>query len=710
MARYIRLRLSTTLLLLTFSVMVYAQAENWQTIADRHHLAAYLVAGLLIGVFVMIFSNRLYYFQEQKVNTRSKQLNTQLALVLKSNKTQLWTYDSGNLFTLLSSETISRSVYIPIDFSQFYNHEDFRELRKRILAILKEEVLSDTLFVKDNKGEKIYEVNISVLKRDHKHHPKVLLGIQRDITESKRRNENTHSLSLQYQTVFNSSLVDMIYYDANGRLVDLNEKACETFMIANREQFLKKYVHINDIPSYRNININELYDSIRLSSITDIDQVKQEDERIPDLNLRGTCYYEAILTPIRNEKGQLLGIMAAGRNITEMVESHHKQEEEVLLLQRTTKQIQAYIQNINYTLRASGVRMITYHPGRHELCIYSDLNKVQYRLSQIRCASLIHVADRRKLRGLFMRMDHGKTGNISEVLHTIFHDEQKRDIYMNFSLIPMTDKDGNVTHYFGMCRNETEMKYTEMRLFEETKKAQETEELKNSFLLNMSYEIRTPLNAVLGFAELFNSPHDAEDEPVFAQEIKQNTNELLRLINDILFISRLDAKMVEFNLEPCDFAALFDGWCYMGWSTLNPAVKPIVDNPYNHLVLNIDEQHLGQVIQKICSCSAAYTKEGMVRAKYEYHHGELSIVLEDTGIGISKEALSHVFDRFARNDLNLPSSTGLDMPIVKELVEQMGGQIEIQSELGRGTTCYVMIPCEMISREKKTKMNTKETT
>ena len=704
MARFIRLRLSTTLLLLVFSMAAYAQAETLETIADRHHLAAYLVAALLIGVFVMIFSNRLYYFREKEVNTRARQLNTQLGLVLDSNKTQIWTYDSEKVFTLLSSETVSKTTFMPIDFSQFYNHEDFGELRKQMTAIMNEESLSETILVRDYEGQNTYEVNLSVLKRDHKHHPKVLLGIQRDITESKRRDENRHSLSLQYQTVFDSSLVDMIYYDADGRLVDLNEKACETFMIADRENFLKKNVHINDIPSYRHINIHELYDSIRLSSITDIDQVKKEDERIPDLNLRGTCYYEAILSPIRDENGKLHGVMAAGRNITEMVESHHKQEEESLLLQHTTKQIQAYIQNINYTLKTSGVRLITYHPKRHELRIYSDLNKIQYRLSQIRCASLIHVSDRRKLRGLFMRMDQGKTGNISEVLHTIFHDEQKRDVYMSFSLIPMTDKDGNVTQYFGMCRNETEMKYTEMQLLEETKKAQETEELKNTFLMNMSYEIRTPLNAVLGFAELFNSPHDVEDEPVFAQEIKQNTNELLNLINDILFISRLDAKMVEFNQEASDFATLFDGWCYMGWSALEPGVKPIIDNPYNHLVVNIDEQHLGQVIQKICACSVIFTKEGSVRAKYEYHHGELSIVIEDTGCGIRKEMLPYVFDRFVRDDQNRLNGTGLDMPIVKELVEQMGGQIEVQSEVGKGTTCYVMIPCEIISREKKTEM------
>ena len=697
-------KLSTTIFLLLCATTVYAQTESWDTIADRHHLAAYLVAGLMIGLFVMIFSNRLFYFREQEVNTRARQLNTQLALVLNSNKTKVWTYSPQKIFTLLSSETATKEVYAPIDFSQYFNHEDFEELRQRLTSILIQEKVSETLLVRSHDNQKTYEINISVLKRGKNHVPSVLLGIQRDITERQVRNEKRHNLSLQYQTVFDTSLVDMIYYDGEGYLVDLNEKACETFMIADRERLLKQRVHIHDIPSYREINIEELKDNVRLSSITDISQVKQEDERVPDVRLGGICYYEAMLCPIRDENGTLHGVMAAGRNITEMVESHHKQEEEAQLIQKKTKQIQAYIQNINYTLRTSGVRMITYHPGRHELHIYSDLNKIQYRLSQVRCASLIHHSDRRKLRGLLTRMDKGKAGTITEVLRTIFHDEQGRDVYMNFSLIPMTDKTGNVTHYFGLCRDETEMKYTEMRLLEETMKAQETEELKNTFLMNMSYEIRTPLNAVLGFAELFNSPHDVEDEPVFAEEIKRNTDELLQLVNDILFISRLDAKMVEFTKEKTDFATLFDGWCYLGWSALGPSVNAIVDNPYNHLVLNIDEQHLGQAIQKICTCSAAYTKEGMVRAKYEYHHGELSIVLEDTGIGISKEALPHVFDRFARNDSGLLSSTGLDLPIVKELVEQMGGQIEIQSELGKGTTCYVMIPCEMISREKKTEM------
>ena len=255
-----------------------------------------------------------------------------------------------------------------------------------------------------------------------------------------------------------------------------------------------------------------------------------------------------------------------------------------------------------------------------------------------------------------------------------------------------------------MLRNDTEMVYTERQLIKETEKAQETEELKNTFLLNMSYEIRTPLNAVIGFAELFNEPHDVEDEPVFSDEIKRNTNELLALVNDILYISRLDAKMVEFNYQETDFATLFEGYCYMGLSALNPDVKIQVENPYNRLMVKIDEQNIGEVIQKLCVNAARVTKAGTIRAKYDYRHGELNITIEDTGKGLSAKELPHVFDRFVRDENNQREGTGLDMAIIKELVEQMGGTIEVQSEEGKGSATYVIIPCEMTAMEKKTEI------
>jgi signal transduction histidine kinase len=131
-----------------------------------------------------------------------------------------------------------------------------------------------------------------------------------------------------------------------------------------------------------------------------------------------------------------------------------------------------------------------------------------------------------------------------------------------------------------------------------------------------------------------------------------------------------------------------------------------VENPYNQLMVNIDQQNLEMVITKICVITATHSQEGTIRAKYEYRHGELMITIEDTGPGLSAKALSKIFDRFVHDEDVQRQGTGLDMPIVKELVEQMNGTIELQSELGKGSSFYISIPCEMASFDKKTEILT----
>ena len=673
-------------------------------IMDFQHISLCLLAMLVIAIVVMITYNRIYYRREKEIITNTSQMNTQLALVLDSNKTQVWTFDPMKRVFVVLQEGNTGKEYTPLDFAQFFKHDDFNNLRQFMTTILNGEKESGTMMVssqeEEGKPTLTYEIHVSVLSRDRQGTPQTLLGIQRDTTEDVIRQEESRRLSLRYHTVFDSSLVDMIFYNEDGVLTDINNKALESFGVKDREALLKRKVKITDIPSYRDIDFEHLENTV-LSSITDIDKTKQTDERIPELTIGGKYYYEVTLSTLRDEQHHLHGVIAAGRNITEMVHSHHRQQENRKLLKATTKEKKAYITNINYTLRASGVRIFRYSPDTHQLDISSDLNKVQYRLSQIRCASLVDETDRRRLRGLLLRLDHRRQEAFTTTFRTIFRDEQNRNIYLTFSTVPVTDKDGTIIHYFGLCRNDTETIYTEARLREETEKAQETEGLKNTFLTNMSYEIRTPLNAVVGFAGLYNAPHDEADEAVFAEEIKRNTGRLLQLVNDILFISKLDARMVEFNYHETDFAALFEGYCYMGWSMLNPGVTVSVENPYNHLMVTIDEKNLCEVIQKICAHAARNTTEGTIRAKYEYHHGELSIAIEDTGKGIPTEAMSHLFDRFTKNETVHQYDTGLELPIIKELVEQMGGTIEIQSEEGKGTTTYVIVPCEMSSLEKR---------
>ena len=693
---------------LMLPILAYAQIEDVRAAFDTRHLVAYLVAAFLISVFVMLFYNRIYYFREKLVSSDTERMNAQLAMILESSKTQTWTYDvNKKTFTKFSEHGQKETVYIPIDFSQFYDREDFLSMRKIIQDICNWESRFGSLTVKSAPDKEadgkqhIYNVTISILRYDQRNKPTILLGTQQDITEDQEKATKNRNLALMYHTVFNTSLIDMIYFDANGVIQEINDKACESLMVKDKQALLDSKITLADMPALKGVDFNTL-DKMYSSTYTKVKDIKNPMGEFEE-GQEGV-YYEQNVTSIHDHEGALSGVVLAGKNITEMVLSQHRQMEAAKQLQETTKAIEAYIRNINYSLKVSDVRLMNYDPDTHMMEVSSDLKQAQYRLTQVRALSLIKPEERRRARGLLTRMDNRRKGVITITLETLLRDDFGRNIFLNFNLMPITNKEGEVTHYFGMCRNETEMTYTEMQLQEESAKAQETEQLKNSFLLNMSYELRTPLNAVIGFAGLYNGEHNEEDEPVFAEEIKKNTGTLLQLINDILFISRLDAHMIEHNYQMSDFALLFEGWCYMGWSNISPNVKAIVDNPYNQLVVNIDQTNLAMVIEKICTMTAMHTIEGTIRAKYEYRHGELMITIEDTGPGLSAEALSKVFDRFVHDESVERQGTGLDMPIVKELVEQMNGTIEIQSEEGKGMAFYISIPCEMASFDKKTEI------
>ena len=670
------------------------------TAFDFDHLLVYLVAALLIAMFVLIFYNRLYVYREQEVNSQNRSQNARLALILKTGWVRLWIYDVAKRHYFLMSETGELTQeYNPVEFFEFFERDDFEVLRRVIFDITEGKRTRGDMKMRssvlDGSERRHYEVNVSVAARDRHGSVTRLLGLQRDVTDSIRKEQEVGQLLMRYHTVFNSSLSDMAYYDRAGILRDINDKACRTFNIRDRQLLIGGTHSLADNPLFSGIDLNRL-EPRRTTSIVDFDQ-----PRLARFGLKGTMYYESTLNPIRNADGELEGIYISGRNVTEMVESYHQQQQGIVRLRHATRSIEDYIRNINYALQVSDVRLVNYYPHSFTLEVSNNVNKAQLRLSQLRCIRLATPRFRRAVSSVLNRMDHLATRPIEQIIETEIRDKQGRPIWWMFNMVPMFDAQGRVERYFGMCRNMTETVETERRLAVETKKAQETELLKQSFLTNMSYEIRTPLNTVVGFAELFEADHDVADEPVFVEEIKKNSGSLLLLINDILFLSRLDANMIEYKKDFVDFALLFESHCQMGWSRVSPQVKTVVDNGYEHLVVNIDQENLGQVIQKLCVNAAYFTHEGTIRAKCDYWRGELMISIEDTGVGIDSATLPHVFDRFVRNRNEELCGTGLDLPIVQELVRQMGGTIEMQSELGKGTTAWVTIPCEATRIEKK---------
>lgn len=669
------------------------------------HIMIGLIAIMLIAIAVILFYNRLWLSREKKENADNKNKTNRLAIILQTGRLRLWIYKvSKRRYVSITETGDYTEEYNPIDFALFFDRDDFERMRSIIFEIREGIRESGTIRIKGipeaDGSQKQYEVMLSIVERDDKGRAKTLLGVQRDITDILRREQEVSQLLMRYHTVFNSALSDMLYYDKDGYLSDINDKALETFNIADRQELIHSRQQLKDNLLFGSIDFKDT-DVIRTTAIAEKDYLERNESRLKLLEDSDKFYYEASINSVTNQNGELEGTYISGCNVSEMVESFHRQEAGVKQLRKVHKNIQKYIHNINYALRVSGVRLVSYYPDSFTFEITNNINQTQLTMSQVRCIRLASPRFRKDVSIALNRLDHRVPKPIDLTIEIILHDQKGRPIWLMFNMIPLFNDKGKVERYFGMCRNMTDMVETERRLSVETRKAQETETLKQSFLTNMSYEIRTPLNTVVGFAELFETDHDPADETVFVDEIKKNSNQLLELVNDILFLSRLDADMIESNVTETDFALVFDSCCLVGLNNAKPGVKTIIQNDYEHLVVDIDIDLVNKVIQRECLIAAAFTSQGTIHCKYEYWHGELILTFEDTGAGFDENIESTIFERLEHNPKLTDYGTGLDLPIIQAMVHKLGGKIEIQSEKNKGTTARITIPCKASLIERK---------
>ena len=628
-----------------------------------------------------------------------------LALIMKTSKLRLWFYDPATRhYCYLSEAGDYEREFNPSEFARFFFRDDLEKMRSIIFDICdgKQDTAKVSLRGRAEKESdcKYYEMSISVVSRGDNGLPTLVMGIQHDVTEEYRRQQKINQLLARYHTIFNSSLLDMLYYDKNGVLTEINERACKSFNVKSREQVLDGSFLLKNNPFYSQIPLNEMTNTLT-GSIIDFRDFGLPEYRLEEFGLAGKMYYESTINPIRNEQGEVEGVYMSGRDISEMVNSYHRQQASLKQLQQGTDSIRQYIANIDYALSVSGVQLVNYYPHSYTFELINRETKKRMRMSQLRCIRLATMRFRRTVNSALNRMDHLTKRGIMQAIEIEIRDKKGRQIWLLFNMVPMLNEKGEVDRYFGTYRDITDMVATEQQLAVETKKAQETELLKQAFLTNMSYEIRTPLNNIIGYAGLFTGDHDESDEPFFIEQIRQSTGELLLLVNDVLYISRLEANMEEYKKESVDFAFAFEGYCQNGLSNIKPGVQSVIVQPYNKLLVDIDSNHVSMIIQRLCNLSSLMTTHGSITVSYEYHRGELTIRWEDTGSGFTAEIAPHIFDHFARHEDGGLIGSGLDLPIVQLMTKQMGGSIEIQSDYGKGTSVWVSIPCTASVIEKK---------
>ena len=228
------------------------------------------------------------------------------------------------------------------------------------------------------------------------------------------------------------------------------------------------------------------------------------------------------------------------------------------------------------------------------------------------------------------------------------------------------------------------------------KQIAEKAELKQSFLNNMSHEIRTPLNAIVGFTNLLIAEGADEIEPeekaTMLEIINTNNELLLKLVNDVLEISRLDSGNLSFDIKECDITKIVKE-IYMTYQTLiQPSLNFLLElDETVSLPANIDSLRFTQVISNFLNNANKFTKKGTITlgGKIDKEHREVCVYVKDTGKGIDDKELMMIFDRFYKTD-EFEQGSGLGLSICKVIIERLAGRIEVHSEVGKGS-CFSVV-------------------
>ncbi len=236
------------------------------------------------------------------------------------------------------------------------------------------------------------------------------------------------------------------------------------------------------------------------------------------------------------------------------------------------------------------------------------------------------------------------------------------------------------------------------KLIEATEKAQESDRLKSSFLANMSHEIRTPMNGIVGFCQLLKQTSNVDEQVTkYCDIIATSSNQLLAIINDIIDISKIEAGQVTLSHEPVSIMDVVERTTTIFSALANQKNVELKLNSEidSSLVILSDQTKIAQILSNLVNNAIKFTNQGFIEVGVSENSKHLKIWVKDTGIGIAKENQGLIFDRFRQIEEANPNSmkgTGLGLSISKSLVEMLGGEIWVNSDIGKGATFTFTIP------------------
>lgn len=286
-----------------------------------------------------------------------------------------------------------------------------------------------------------------------------------------------------------------------------------------------------------------------------------------------------------------------------------------------------------------------------------------------------------------------------------FEDEGVDGFWMEKNKIPIKDERGIVTMIIGIFKDVSGMMKIENELKEARDRAEESDRLKTSFLANMSHEIRTPMNGILGFANLLKDPDLKGDKrDLYVKHIEQSSKQLLNIIDDIIDISKIESGQLKISNRPVRINGIMDEVYSSFFHRIRgdaPGQKRVTFNLEKgvsgaNFTLVTDDYRLRQVFNNLIGNAIKFTEDGTITFGYVLKNNRhIEFFVKDSGPGIPENMLDLVFDRFGQvnqESYSQPSGTGLGLPISKNLVKLMGGEMWVESKVNKGSIFRFTLP------------------
>ena len=508
----------------------------------------------------------------------------------------------------------------------------------------------------------------------------VSLGNIISICMELRRSESEARLEKAYlQNIYKNLPAGIELYDKDGFMTDLNEKEMEIFGLRHKEDVIGLNLFDNPLLP------QGLKDKLKAGAPIDM-SFNYDFDRLDgyySTSRTGTISLISKFAPLYDALGNLINILLINIDNTETTNAYSKIqdfEEFFTLIGNYAKVGYAHFN----ALKCDGYAVNSWYRnvGEKEGTPLNEIIKVH---------SHFHPDDRRMMLRFFDQVLIREASHLRRDVRILREDGTYTWTRVNVMVRDFRPEDGIIDM---VCVNYdiTELKETERKLIAARDKAEELDRLKSAFLANMSHEIRTPLNAIVGFSSLLTETEDMKDRKQYMAIVQENTELLLQLISDILDLSKMESGAFEFVKSDTDVNLLCSEIIRSLRMKVPAGVELVFEECLPGCHVWADKNRLNQVISNFINNALKFTFSGSITlGYYRQTDGYLRFYVRDTGMGIPKNKIKTVFDRFVKLN-SFVHGTGLGLSICESLVEQMGGTIGVESEEGEGSCFWFTYP------------------